>query len=140
MYVSAAMPFTEYWKDPRFCRKRPNMKSSKKSACGDNIYRMGRDGKQFVQVLSYHSCPDGTPDFDKLAHDTKVDRVLVSKDFVYWGATVLLFPSSAASASVIRHRGTSPTSLMKSSESSSHGFAVSTREDAVANLSTSEPI
>ena len=85
MCVSEAMSFTEYWKDPRFRRKRPNMNSSKIRACGDNIYRMGRDGKRFVQVPSYHSCPDGTPDFDKLAHDTKVDRVLIGEDFVYWG-------------------------------------------------------
>ncbi len=85
MRVSEAMSFAEYWKDPRFRRKRPDMNSSKKRACGDNIYHVDRDTGQFVQVPLYHSCSDGTPDFDKLAHDTKVDRVLISDDFVYWG-------------------------------------------------------
>ena len=85
MCVSEAMSFNEYWKDPRFRRKRPNMNLSKKRACGDNIYRLDPDGNQFVQVPSYHGCPDGTTDLDKLAHDTKVDRVLISKDYIFLG-------------------------------------------------------
>src|SRR5712672_36303 len=38
MRVSAAMTFNEYWNDPRFQDKKPNMRGSKKQAFGDNIY------------------------------------------------------------------------------------------------------
>ena len=88
MKVSEVMSFDEYWNDPRFLAKRPDTSSDKKNACGDNIYY--RDRKfpiRFRQVPSYHSCPDGRQDYEKLVHDTSVDQVLIGDDFIYWGGS-----------------------------------------------------
>ena len=85
MRVEEAMSFQEYWEDPQFLRKRPDMKSTWDRACGDNIYYRDPNDSEFRQVPSYHCCPDGTSNRDMLVHDTKVDRVLVGADFIYWG-------------------------------------------------------
>ena len=85
MRVEEAMSFQEYWEDPQFLRKRPDMKSTWDRACGDNIYYRDPKDSEFRQVPSYHCCPDGTSNRDMLVHDTKVDRVLVGADFIYWG-------------------------------------------------------
>ena len=57
MQVSETLGFDDYWSDPRFNLKRPNLKGSLKAMYGDNIYR--RDGSQWVQADSHHSLPDG---------------------------------------------------------------------------------
>ena len=130
--VGESMSFQEYWEDPRFRRKRPKMGSSKEKACGDNIYYKDPGTKRYCQVPSYHSCPDGTQDNDKLRHDTRVDRVLISDDYIYWGGDGPPFPSSVASTSVVLFKDTNATSLMKLFESSSDGFAASRTEASVA--------
>ena len=38
MRVSETMSFDEYWRDPRFRAKRPNLRGRTKQAFGDNIY------------------------------------------------------------------------------------------------------
>src|SRR5258708_38917575 len=37
MLVDESMSFQDYWSDPRFQQKKPNLRSSKKQAFGDNI-------------------------------------------------------------------------------------------------------
>ena len=87
MRVSGHLTFDQYWKDPRFSEKKPNMRGSKKQAFGDNIYH--RDGKtgRWRQADSHHSHPDGTPNQRNIKNDTQADRVLFSDDFVYWGGS-----------------------------------------------------
>ena len=87
MRVIETMSFDEYWKDPRFRNKRPDMYASVKKAFGDNIYHKAPDSNEWCQMDSHHSCDDGTPNYNNVCHDTKVDRVLISDDFIYWGAT-----------------------------------------------------
>ena len=85
MRVTEAMTFNEYWRDPRFYEKRPDLHASIRKAFGDNIYhRNGTTGK-WHQEDSHHSCEDGTPNSRNVARDTRVNRVLVSDDFYYWG-------------------------------------------------------
>ena len=84
MRVGEALSFGKYWEDPRFASKRPNLAGSRKMAFGDNIYH--RDGDdRWVQLDSHHSLHDGSANPLNVATDTRVDRVLVSQEFIYWG-------------------------------------------------------
>ena len=87
MRVTETMSFDEYWKDPRFCNKRPGMHTSVKKSFGDNIYCRVPDSNEWCQIDSHHSHKDGTPNPKNVCKDTKVDRILVSDDFIYWGGT-----------------------------------------------------
>ena len=81
------MTFNQYWADPRFQAKKPNLRGSKKQAFGDNIYSRDARTKRWCQANSHHSMPDGSANRSNVAADTKADRVLVSDDFVYWGGS-----------------------------------------------------
>ena len=85
MRVSEAMTFNEYWRDPRFRDKHPDMHASIRKAFGDNIYHRNDTTGRWRQADSHHSYEDGTPNCRNIEHDTRVDRVLVSDDFIYWG-------------------------------------------------------
>ena len=87
MRVGEAMPFEKYWQDPRFRQKLPNLRSSLKRAFDDNIYHWDSDIKQWRQMDSHHSHEYGKQNPANVEHDTKVDRVLISEDFVYWGGS-----------------------------------------------------
>lgn len=83
MEVAETMTFNEYWSDPRFQRKKPNFRGSKKQAFGDNIYC--RDAEGWHQQNSHHSLKDGTPNVVNIRNDTRTNRVLVATNYVYWG-------------------------------------------------------
>jgi len=85
MRVREALTFVEYWNDPRFEKKKPNLHGSYRMACGDNIY-CPLEGGGWRQLNSYHSGEDGTAVQKHISRDTSVDRVLISDDFVYFGA------------------------------------------------------
>jgi hypothetical protein len=84
MRVSEVLGFDEYWRDPRFLDKRPNMHASRMQAFGDNIYHRDSDGV-WQQENSHHSLKDGGRNQANVKHDTKPDRLLVSDHFTYWG-------------------------------------------------------
>ena len=94
MRVTEAMSFNDYWQDPRFRLKRPDMHSSIRSAFGDSIYHRNDVTGKWNQVDSHHSYQHGTPNAKNICHDTSVDRVLVSDDFVYWGRSGPRIPVS----------------------------------------------
>ncbi len=85
MRVSEAMTLQEYWSDPRFRVKRPNLRASLKKAFGDNMYYWNSDTEQWHQMDSHHSHEDGRQNGANIHRDTSVNRVLISEDFVYWG-------------------------------------------------------
>lgn len=87
MRVTETMSFDEYWNDPRFRNKRPNMHASKKKAYGDNIYYKDPVSNEWCQMDSHHSYSDGSPNYNNVFHDTQADQVLVSDEFIYWGAS-----------------------------------------------------
>jgi hypothetical protein len=87
MRVTETMTFNDYWNDPRFLRKKPNLRGSKKQAFGDNIYHKNPKAGKWHQANSHHSRDDGTVNLANVANDTQADRVLVSDDFVYWGGS-----------------------------------------------------
>lgn len=85
MRVSEVLQTAEYWHDPRLQNKKPHLHGSLLQASGDNIYEPKPDGS-WGQLNSYHSNADGSQNTDHTARDTGVPRVLVSEDFVYFGA------------------------------------------------------
>lgn len=84
MRVAEAITYNEYWADPRFQRKKPNLRGSLKQAFGDNIYSK-EDNDQWHQLNSHHSYQDGTPNPHNIANDTQTDRVLIGTEYAYWG-------------------------------------------------------
>ena len=85
MRVTQSLTFDEYWRDPRFQRKRPMLRGSKKQAFGDNIYHRLPVAGEWAQADSHHSCDDGSPNLNNVERDTGTDRVLISDDFIYFG-------------------------------------------------------
>lgn len=93
MRVSETMSFDAYWSDPRFLRKRPDMYGSRKMAYGDNIYHRDSVSGQWRQADSHHSRLRGKQNCRNMDDDTKVDRVLVSDDFIYLGGAGPIIPT-----------------------------------------------
>ena len=85
MQVTKIVSFNDYWSDPRFEQKKPNLRGSKKQAFGDNIYYRAPATSTWHQEDSHHSLPDGTPNINNIENDTQTDRVLISDDYIYWG-------------------------------------------------------
>ena len=85
MQVTESLTLRQYWGDPRFRSKRPNLRGSNKQASGDNIYRWDTDEAKWCQLDSYHSRANGTPNPEHVRKDTGVNRVLASTHFVYFG-------------------------------------------------------
>jgi hypothetical protein len=92
MRVTEAIKFDGYDIDPRFESKKPYRNGSRKQSCGDNIYFRASAGPVWHQRDSFHSGPDGSMIPDHVAHDTGVDRVLISSDFAYFGGEGPKFP------------------------------------------------
>jgi Nucleotide modification associated domain 2 len=84
MKISDVLSFDEYWSDPRFQFKKPNLCASKKLAFGDNIYSTTKNG-DWIQLDSHHSFENGVPNFANIKKDTKANRVLIAKNFAYFG-------------------------------------------------------
>ena len=94
MQVSDILTYDQYWSDPRFARKRPNLHGSLKQAYGYNIYHRDPDSGAWLQEDSHHSYADGSPNPANLAHDTQADAVLIADRFYYWGRTGPRIPST----------------------------------------------
>lgn len=94
MRVTETATFTEYFSDARFQSKKPDLRGSLKQAFGDNIYRRHRG--RWQQLDSHHSLATGAPNPANIEHDTRVDRVLLSDDYVYFGAAAIPIPPEAA--------------------------------------------
>ncbi|NQY82766.1 MAG: hypothetical protein HRT36_07140 [Alphaproteobacteria bacterium] len=106
MRVTEILSITKYWNDPRFDQKKPNLSSSYRMACGDNIYFPPADGTGgWRQLNSYHSNSNGSPNKKHIVRDTLADRVLISEDFVYFGAEGPALPAKFEQDMVCANRG-----------------------------------
>lgn len=92
MRVDETLTFDEYWEHPDHRCKRPVRTGTRKTLVGDNIYRRDRVGGGWLQADSHHSRPDGTPDPMNVATDTRADRVLLSRRFIYYGRAAVPIP------------------------------------------------
>ena len=105
MRVTEVLSFDEYWNDERFIWKRPNLSGSRKHRFGDNVYHRDTSG-DWIQEDSRHSRADGSPELVHLKRDTSLtERVLISNDFVYFGATGPRLPETDWGFSVLSGRG-----------------------------------
>jgi hypothetical protein len=93
MRVTEDATFGDYWNDPRFVHKRPNLRGSLKQWFGDNIYHRNPRTGRWMQENSHHSRATGRPYKGNIDHDTQTDRVLISDDFVYFGAIAPRIPA-----------------------------------------------
>ena len=84
MKICDTMSYNCYWKKLEYRDKRPKLNGSIKRAYGDNIYHQNKAGN-WEQEDSHHSYENGIVNEANLLHDTKTDRVLISKYFVYFG-------------------------------------------------------
>ena len=91
MRVTEILSTKEYWRDPRFQDKKPNLYYNWVAASGDNIYEPVTSGR-WHQLSSYHSHADGSRREDHVRRDTSVEKILVSDDFVYFGGEGLQLP------------------------------------------------
>jgi hypothetical protein len=94
MRVTEKLTYDDYWDDERFRAKRPNLRGSLKQAFGDNVYHHDGPGGPWTMVNSHHSLLDGTPNTANITSDTRADGVLISDDFVYWGANGPVVPDT----------------------------------------------
>jgi hypothetical protein len=87
MCIDEIIDFDRYWVDPRFRRKRPVMRGSLVLRYGDNVYHRDPQTGCFIQEDSFHSEPAGQLSMPNLRRDTgTTDRVLLGREFAYWGA------------------------------------------------------
>lgn len=93
MRVTETMTFDDYWMDPRFEVKKPLRNGSRVMMLGDNIYHRQVGEAMWQQENSHHSHPDGSPDASNIKTDTQANRVLISEEFTYFGASAPLIPS-----------------------------------------------
>lgn len=90
MRVSEKLTFQQYWSDPRFSAKKPNLSSSRAQSYGDNIYH--RELSEWIQEDSHHSYEGGGMNISNRDRDTSADCVLIGIDFIYWGGNGPSFP------------------------------------------------
>lgn len=92
MKVSNIITFNEYWFDPIYNRKKPNMNYSLVQMYGDNIYHKSESG-DWNQANSHHSNEDGSLNKKNLKTDTtKTENVLISNQFYYFGRECITIP------------------------------------------------
>lgn len=92
MRVTEHLSFNEYWQSPDHQDKRAVRNGSQKMLVGDNIYHREPSNEDWIQSDSHHSRPDGSPDIKNINTDTSADRVLISKDFYYFGINAPIVP------------------------------------------------
>jgi hypothetical protein len=86
MRVSRVVTFDEYWRDPQFQLKRPDMRAGRMYRYGDNIYYRDAASGAYRAVDSFHSEVHGGASPDNLQTDTGITpRVLLGDEFAYWG-------------------------------------------------------
>ncbi len=90
MSVEETCDFDAYWNDPRFSFKKPVLNGSLKQIYGDNIYH--RERGRWKQEDSHHSYVGGRPNPHNITRDTRVNRVLISSRFVYFGGRAPAIP------------------------------------------------
>lgn len=91
MEVSEIRTFEEYWNDPRFFVKRPNVNGSLARMYGDNIYYPIDDN--WGQLDSAHSNSDGSINVDHYKKDLSGKNVLISDNFYYFGDNLIEVPT-----------------------------------------------
>lgn len=92
LIVTGEMTFDEYWDHQDFATRRPKRNGTPKKQVGDNIYHRSTPNSPWIQEDSVHSLRDGSQCALNTEHDTRVNRVLLSNRFIYFGASAPPLP------------------------------------------------
>jgi hypothetical protein len=87
MVVTDDMTFDAYWAHADFASRRPKRNGTAKKLVGDNIYHRPAIDAPWIQEDSVHSLPAGGQCPLNTSHDTRINRVLLSDRFIYFGAS-----------------------------------------------------
>jgi hypothetical protein len=87
MMISEKIHFNDYFKDPRFQVKKPQLDPDWTKKCGDNMYFLDENGIWKQQTVIHHNTPR---DREK---DTKYPYVYVGNLFYYFGKQAIGIPS-----------------------------------------------
>lgn len=98
MIVTGSATFDDYWAHPDFVTRRPVRNGTPKKQVGDNVYHRENPASPWLQEDSVHSQVDGTQCPLNTAHDTRINRVLLSSKFVYFGASAPVMPQAVRNA------------------------------------------
>lgn len=86
MRVDEAMTFDDYWGDERFADKRPQIPGPKMRMVGDRTYRHEPGSDDWHFEVSMHHIPGALgANGEHVGIDTAVNRLLVGREFTYWG-------------------------------------------------------
>ncbi len=86
MEVSEIVELDNYFHDPRFQVKKPNLRGDWKQRCGDNFYSRNADGTWIQHRNRFHL------DESVKRQDTKFARVFIGKQFWYRGKSASSVP------------------------------------------------
>lgn len=86
MEVTGEATFDDYWANPAYASRRPARNGTQKKQVGDNIYHRASVNAPWQQEDSVHSLVDGSQSELNTAHDTRINRVLLSAKYVYLGS------------------------------------------------------
>lgn len=92
MKVDEKLPFDDYWTDPRFQCKKPNLNGSLVEMHGDNVYHTDHKTGEVIQENCAHSLSNGSENMKHKKRDIEGKYVLLSKSFYYFGDQALLIP------------------------------------------------
>jgi putative DNA base modification enzyme with NMAD domain len=98
MRLSRKISFNDYWNAQEFRNKKPIRNGSKKMLVGDNVYFCDATSAKWRQADSHHSNEDGSTNLHNLRNDTKIDAVLISDCFYYFGRCAPLVPKEILDA------------------------------------------
>jgi hypothetical protein len=90
MEVEEVLDLDDYYRDPRFTAKKPDLRGSWMERCGDNFYSLGPDGEWIQHSNRFHL------DDDSKRRDTRVARVFVGPRFWYLGKSAAKLPARLA--------------------------------------------
>ena len=87
MQVSETLYFDDYFNDPRFEDKKPDLTGPWHKRCGDNFYQLGDDGLWIQRDNAFHD-----NDEDRI-RDTKHPYVFVAENYYYFGKKSIKLPA-----------------------------------------------
>jgi len=90
MEISEILGLDEYFRDPRFATKKPNLRGSWQERCGDNFYSRNVDGEWVQHRNRFHL------DERLKKQDTKYARVFIGQRFWYCGRAADAAPAKYA--------------------------------------------
>lgn len=104
MCITEKITFNEYWTSQKYLDKKPIRNGSRKMMVGDNIYYFDPVQEEWSQADSHHSNADGSVNSDNLAIDTKSNKVLISRQFFYFGREAPFVPNDLLDAIGYKNR------------------------------------